>query len=536
VLVGTDRTGVIDLGNDDDGIEVIGLVAAEGPEFSLAGMQDRAAATDSDDDGISNLTDDCPEVFDPLQPDVNGDGIGDVCQPPDVDLDGIADDADNCAVFPNPGQNDSDSDGDGDLCDLNWDPDGDGVRNALDNCPDVPNPGQHDADGDGVGNLCDPDFLDTDGDGTVDGADNCPNVWNADQRDDDQDGLGDRCDDDGDNDGALDDTDNCPLNRNEDQLDSDSDTIGDVCDGLVFAGATVGTSLWKGPHDVNPYSGDPSISNSGRFVSYTVSNDLAVSWDDAVYVFDRDVSGDGVLDEPDDVAEEMATWVPDRTRTGNGDSVDSTLSGDGRYVAYTSAASDLVAGDTNGDNDIFLYDTTTDTTRRVSLAADGGQAVGGPSIQPSISGDGEHLAFLSYAQNIVADVPPPPTGQVAPPRIYVRNLTTGATEFVAEGWEPSLSADGERLTYTAFSGGVAVISVRGASVLFEAPGNRPSLSGDGHRVAWQGEEGRIQVQDLDTDVTTLASVALNGDPVAPYSPPALSADGGAVRSPPGTTP
>jgi hypothetical protein len=58
---------------------------------------------------------------------------------------------------------------------------------------------------------------------------------------------------------------------------------------------------------------------------------------------------------------------------GNGDSYDSAISGDGRYVAFLSWASNLVPGDTNGATDIFVHDRQTGQTTRVSIASDGAQ-------------------------------------------------------------------------------------------------------------------------------------------------------------------
>ncbi|MBI4470858.1 MAG: thrombospondin type 3 repeat-containing protein [Acidobacteria bacterium] len=94
---------------------------------------------DSDVDGVADIVDNCPSLFNPEQDDADGDGAGDECDPDDDD-DGVLDQADNCPVDANSEQNDDDLDGVGDACD---------------NCPSNDNPGQEDADDDGIGDLCD---------------------------------------------------------------------------------------------------------------------------------------------------------------------------------------------------------------------------------------------------------------------------------------------------------------------------------------------------------------------------------------------
>ncbi len=96
------------------------------------------AETDTDNDGVIDLNDNCPGVSNYNQLDSDGDGTGDVC--------------DNCPSIPNQNQLDADSDGIGDLCDL--DVDGDGVDNDVDNCPLTSNVTQQDTNGDGVGDAC----------------------------------------------------------------------------------------------------------------------------------------------------------------------------------------------------------------------------------------------------------------------------------------------------------------------------------------------------------------------------------------------
>src|SRR4051812_19545903 len=76
------------------------------------------------------------------------------------------------------------------------------------------------------------------------------------------------------------------------------------------------------------------------------------------------------------------------------------ISGDGRYVVFVSDAGDLVPGDTNGQPDVFVRDRVASTTRRVSVSSSGAEADGN-SFDPAISADGRLVAFTSGATNLV---------------------------------------------------------------------------------------------------------------------------------------
>src|SRR5580765_5606012 len=82
--------------------------------------------------------------------------------------------------------------------------------------------------------------------------------------------------------------------------------------------------------------------------------------------------------------------------------IDAAISADGRYVAFWSDATDLVDGDTNGFSDVFLRDRQTGATVRISVGPGAVQA-DGDSRDPSISADGRFVAFWSFATNLVAD-------------------------------------------------------------------------------------------------------------------------------------
>lgn len=112
--------------------------------------------SDTDGDEIGDKTDNCPLAVNIDQSDVDGDGVGDICDK-DVDGDSIENNRDNCPVLANFFQDDTDGDGTGDACDD--DIDADGIPNPADNCPLKNNPAQIsvDADADGVAIECDLD-------------------------------------------------------------------------------------------------------------------------------------------------------------------------------------------------------------------------------------------------------------------------------------------------------------------------------------------------------------------------------------------
>ena len=99
---------------------------------------------------------------------------------------------------------------------------------------------------------------------------------------------------------------------------------------------------------------------------------------------------------------ERVSVASDGSQALGGESAGASISADGRYVAYYSLASNLVAGDTNGTYDAFVFDRQTLTTTRVSVAEDGTQG-NGMSVRSVMSPNGEYVAFDSVASNLVAN-------------------------------------------------------------------------------------------------------------------------------------
>jgi Tol biopolymer transport system component len=136
----------------------------------------------------------------------------------------------------------------------------------------------------------------------------------------------------------------------------------------------------------------------------------------------------------------------------NGASLQPSISANGRYVAFTSSASNLVAGDTNSAAEVFVRDLYTKTTTLLSVGM-GGAAANGVSLQPSISANGRYVAFTSAASNLV----PGDTNNATD--VFVRSLgwhpkttrasvSTDGSQGNGDSLQPSLSADGSTVAFT----------------------------------------------------------------------------------------
>lgn len=144
----------------------------------------------------------------------------------------------------------------------------------------------------------------------------------------------------------------------------------------------------------NGHSQGPCISVDGRWVAFTsVASDLVPGDANGVQdVFVKDVQTGAI-----EIASVDSFGAP-----SDGDSLFPACSADGRYIVFMSLGTTLVLGDTNGERDIFVRDRQTSLTERVSVSSLGAQGDGDCSLYPSISRDGRYVAFYSDSSTLVA--------------------------------------------------------------------------------------------------------------------------------------
>lgn len=196
------------------------------------------------------------------------------------------------------------------------------------------------------------------------------------------------------------------------------------------AGTTKRVSVSSTGAQVSGSSREPDISADGSIVAFV---------SDAFELVPNDANGAADIFVRD-LAADTTARVSVRADGGEADMLSATpvLSDDGNVVAFVSAASNLVAGDTNGKSDVFVHVRSTHTTERVSVTSTGGEANNHSMGRPALSADGRFVAFGSSATNLVS-------GSTAS-GTYVRDreaLTTLFASSAASGL--SLSGDGRYL-------------------------------------------------------------------------------------------
>jgi Tol biopolymer transport system component len=198
-------------------------------------------------------------------------------------------------------------------------------------------------------------------------------------------------------------------------------------------------------------------------------------------------------------------------------SIKSTVSADGRYVAFVSDAANLVPEDTNGLADVFVRDRIAGTTERVSVASDGSQAtspiMGNPfNVDvPSISAGGRYVTFWSARALVSPDI--------ERPGLYLHDRVTGVTELISKQVDGSPD-DGVSGSWP------APVSADGRFVLFTSSGT--NLGAADTDQPWSEDDpwwlDDVFVRDRLTGTTTLVTVPYDGSGASGFNP-SMTSDG-----------
>ena len=312
------------------------------------------------------------------------------------------------------------------------------------------------------------------------------------------------------------------------------------------------------------------LSQSGGIVGNALSSYPVGDWDGTRFVF-QSYASNLVANDTNALRDlflcEPAPGVLERVSVGpggieaDGPSRAASLSWDGRWLAFESEATNLVAQDTNAQADVFVRDLLLGTNRIVSLAHDGAQG-DGPSMVPWLAGHGRFVAFTSAATNLV------PGDGNACDDVFVRDLLAGGVERVSLGangveangpsFATAISCDGRFVCFHStatnlvpgdtnaasdvfvrdrLSGTTQRASVDGSGLEADGPSSFGALSADGRVVAFQSlatnlvagdtnGTSDVFVRDLETGLVLRASVAASGaEAHGSALAPSLSADG-----------
>ena len=267
-------------------------------------------------------------------------------------------------------------------------------------------------------------------------------------------------------------------------------------------------------NEANHYSLNPSISGDGRYVTFMSSAENLVDNDDNgqidIFVHDRQEKTTTLVS------------VSIEGKSGNTRSLHPVISTNGRYIAFESAASNLIKEDINESSDVFVRDLKENKTELVSLTSRNQQA-NHSSHNPSISSDGRFVVFHSPARNLVPiDNKRSDENEWNFSDVFIRDRETGKTEII------SLSILGQPGNHPSHSGSVSADGryVAFASMASDLVENYPD---DALEITGKGRTARridIFVRDRENKTTTLASIGIKGKPGNHQSQaPKISSDG-----------
>jgi hypothetical protein len=411
---------------------------------------------------------------------------------------------------------------------FDFDPDKDGITSKSDNCPLIQNPDQLDGDEDGVGDVCD----------------NCPPISNPDQEDVNNDGLGDACK-------------VCPaglmLSANEiHPIDNNENGVWDDCEFPLM----IHRNLYGEPANAHSSAANPVLNYNGNSVSYasTATNLVVNDTNDPelldVFIYHRVINRLKKVNLSNEGVETVSKSSSTPAIDGDGrfvtfksadfklsensqgginiylrDTIDKTteyvnqsenqdglppdasypeISGNGRFIAYSSNATNIVSDDTNDKIDIFVYDRMAQATKRI-VVPETNQQTDAHSQCPSLDYTGRYVAFSSWASNLVDG----DTNNFGDIFVYDSSVRQAIGTSEKSITRVSVSSDGAQSNNKlhdhcpTLSGNARYVAFRSeASNLVEGDNNN----------AWD-----VFVHDRTTGVTERVSVSSNGSEAIPVS-------------------
>ena len=231
-------------------------------------------------------------------------------------------------------------------------------------------------------------------------------------------------------------------------------------------------------------SDNPAISADGRYVLFTSQGTNLVAGDTLGFldIFRKDlVTGDLVL----------VSASSDGTTPANNESNGANMSADGRYVVFSSLASNIVAADTNGKSDVFWKDLTTGEVKLLSTANMSATQGNQDSYNPCLSANGIFVVFESNASNLVGN-------DLGSNRdIFRKNMSTGETLLVSSAsgvqgndrsFDADVSADGRYVVFGSYANNLVAGDTNGVQDVFLKDMQTGAIS----RISTAGDASHMQ--------------------------------------------